>query len=78
MLTEGSISAYHIGFVLGPCINATGRLDTAKRALKLLMASTPEQAKILAEELKSLNDERKDMTSTGRGGGHGAYGKRPP
>ena len=64
-LTEGSISAYHIGFVLGPCINATGRLDTAKRALKLLMASTPEQAKILAEELKSLNDERKDMTQQG-------------
>ncbi|MFQ9150481.1 MAG: hypothetical protein ACLR6B_02010 [Blautia sp.] len=61
-LTDGPISAYHIGFVLGPCINATGRLDTAKRALKLLMASTPEQAKILAEELKSLNDERKDMT----------------
>lgn len=64
-LTEGPISAYHIGFVLGPCINATGRLDTAKRALKLLMASTPEQAKILAEELKSLNDERKDMTQQG-------------
>lgn len=42
-----------------------GRLDTAKRALKLLMASTPEQAKILAEELKSLNDERKDMTQQG-------------
>ena len=64
-LTEGPISAYHIGFVLGPCINATGRLDTAKRALKLLIASTPEQAKILAEELKSLNDERKDMTQQG-------------
>ena len=64
-LTEGPISAYHIGFVLGPCINATGRLDTAKRALKLLMVSTPEQAKILAEELKSLNDERKDMTQQG-------------
>ncbi len=64
-LTDGSISAYHIGFVLGPCINATGRLDTAKRALKLLMAPTPELAKTLAEELKSLNDERKDMTVKG-------------
>lgn len=64
-LTDGTISAYHIGFVLGPCINATGRLDTAKRALKLLMAPTPELAKTLAEELKSLNDERKDMTVKG-------------
>ena len=64
-LEPEQVTAYHIGFVLGPCINATGRLDTAKRALKLLMASTPEQAKILAEELKSLNDERKDMTQQG-------------
>ncbi len=61
-LKDAELSAYHIGFVLGPCINATGRLDTAKRALKLLLAKSEEEAHTLAEELKELNDERKDMT----------------
>lgn len=64
-LESGRINAYHIGFVLGPCINATGRLDTAKRALQLLLAESPDEAKGLAEELKALNDERKDMTQRG-------------
>lgn len=59
------LSAYHIGFVLGPCINASGRLDTAKRALALLNAKDAGEAVRLAEELKTLNDERKDMTEKG-------------
>ncbi len=56
------ISAYHIGFVLGPCLNAGGRLDSAKRALALLCARTKEEADALAGELKALNDSRKNMT----------------
>lgn len=59
------LSAYHIGFVLGPCINASGRLDTAKRALALLNAKNPEEAARLAEELKELNDSRKELTEQG-------------
>lgn len=59
------ISAYHIGFVLGPCINASGRLDTAKRALALFNAEDAQEALRLAEELKELNDSRKDMTEQG-------------
>ena len=56
------LSAYHIGFVIGPCLNASGRLDTAKRALELLSARTRKDADILAGDLKALNDNRKDMT----------------
>ncbi|MGC4019079.1 MAG: single-stranded-DNA-specific exonuclease RecJ [Muricomes sp.] len=59
------LSAYHIGFVLGPCINASGRLDTAKRALELLKASSRRDAVMLAEDLKALNDSRKEMTEKG-------------
>lgn len=63
---EGSrLSAYHIGFVIGPCINASGRLDTAKRSLKLLLAENQEEASDLASQLKQLNDERKDLTAQG-------------
>ena len=57
------LSAYHIGFVIGPCLNASGRLDTAKRALELLCAKTKKEADILAGDLKALNDNRKDMTA---------------
>ena len=57
------LSAYHIGFVIGPCLNASGRLDTAKRALELLRAKTKKEADILAGDLKALNDNRKDMTA---------------
>lgn len=57
------LSAYHIGFVLGPCLNASGRLDTAKRALELLCARTKREADMLAGDLKALNDSRKDMTA---------------
>ena len=56
------LSAYHIGFVLGPCLNASGRLDTAKRALELLCAKTKGEADLLAGDLKALNDSRKEMT----------------
>ena len=61
-IDKDSLNSYHIGFVLGPCINAGGRLDTAKRALELLRAGTQKEADILAGDLKSLNDSRKDMT----------------
>ncbi len=59
------LNTYHIGFVLGPCINASGRLDTAKRALELLNARTRRDAVMLAEDLKALNDSRKEMTERG-------------
>ena len=59
------LTAYHIGFVIGPCINASGRLDTAKRALELLGASSKTEAEKLAGYLKALNDSRKDLTAKG-------------
>lgn len=61
-IDKNGLNSYHIGFVLGPCINASGRLDTAKRALELLRAGTQKEADILAGDLKALNDSRKDMT----------------
>lgn len=61
-LDQQMLVAYHIGFVLGPCINASGRLDTARRSMALLLAESMESAKVLAEELKALNDERKNLT----------------
>lgn len=61
-LADKTISAYHIGFVLGPCLNASGRLDTAKRALRLLEAKSRKEADQLAWDLKALNDSRKEMT----------------
>ena len=62
-LDRNHIGSYHIGFVIGPCLNAGGRLDTATRALALLRAKTEQEAKVLAEDLKALNDSRKDMTA---------------
>lgn len=59
------LTAYHIGFVIGPCLNAGGRLQTAKLALRLFQAETEAEADALAEELKELNDQRKDMTKQG-------------
>lgn len=64
-LEEKTITAYHIGFILGPCMNASGRLSTAKRALNLLLTEDEKEASILAEDLKALNDSRKDMTAKG-------------
>ncbi len=59
------ISAYHIGFVLGPCINASGRLDSASKSLELLLAEDPLTANALAETLIVMNQERKEMTEKG-------------
>ena len=60
-----NLSAYHIGFVIGPCLNAGGRLKSAKVALRMLLAEDPERAVEMADELKELNDMRKDMTAKG-------------
>ena len=57
------LSAFHLGFVLGPCLNASGRLDTAKKGLELLLSKTKEEAVTLATEVRELNDLRKDMTA---------------
>ena len=59
------LSAYHLGFVIGPCLNATGRLDTARRALELLQSQNRVEAMTAARELKELNDSRKNMTLQG-------------
>lgn len=64
-LKPENISPYHIGFILGPCLNASGRLDTAKRALQLLLADSREEAAVLAGDLKNLNESRKEMTAQG-------------
>ncbi len=64
-LTGKELSVYHVGFVLGPCLNATGRLDTAQRALALLKEEEPGKAGEIALELQKINEERKTMTSDG-------------
>lgn len=64
-LQPDGITAYHIGFVIGPCLNASGRLQTAKIALGLLLCQDEARADQMAEELKALNDQRKDMTQEG-------------
>lgn len=61
-IPPGGIKAYHIGFVLGPCLNASGRLDTAKRALQMLLAENVFEAEEFAGELYDLNVSRKEMT----------------
>ena len=61
-LDPANISAYHIGFVLGPCLNASGRLQTARLAMELLLCEDTARADSIAEELKELNDRRKAMT----------------
>ena len=62
-INKEDISAYHIGFVIGPCLNASGRLDTAKRAIQMLLATDNGEAERYAGDLKSLNDERKELTA---------------
>lgn len=64
-LNQEEINVYHLGFVLGPCLNATGRLDTAKRALELLECTTVSEAVEIATQLKELNDSRKNLTLQG-------------
>ncbi len=59
------LSAYHLGFIIGPCLNATGRLDTANRALEMLQSRTQREAMTAAAELKELNDSRKNLTLQG-------------
>lgn len=61
----GAIKSYHIGFVLGPCLNASGRLDTAKRALLMLLAEDECRAAEYAAELYDLNASRKELTEQG-------------
>lgn len=65
-LDGGEISAYHVGFVLGPCINASGRLDTALRSLSLLGAKNQTEAAKIAGDLTALNQSRKSLTEIGR------------
>lgn len=62
---SAALSAYHIGFILGPCFNAAGRLSTVRQAFSLLLARTMEEALPMALDLKQLNDSRKDMTTDG-------------
>ncbi len=64
-IEEKVISPYHAGFILGPCLNATGRLDTAARALSLFETEDKAEAVVIAADLKSLNDSRKKMTEDG-------------
>ncbi len=62
-LKPEQVGSYHLGFVIGPCLNAGGRLDTAKKSLALLLSESEEEAREAAWELKALNDRRKDMTA---------------
>ncbi len=64
-LEPTKVTAFHLGFVIGPCLNATGRLDTAVRALELLQAKDKAEAVTIATELKELNDSRKNLTLQG-------------
>ena len=64
-LEDKEITAYHLGFVIGPCLNASGRLDSAKKGLELLLMEDDEEAKNLAQEIVDLNDARKHMTKEG-------------
>lgn len=64
-LMDCDIKAYHIGFIIGPCFNAAGRLETVKAALDLLMCQDDREAVIMAGDLKALNESRKEMTRKG-------------
>ncbi len=64
-IEEKEIMPYHAGFILGPCLNATGRLDTAARALSLFETQDRKEAVVIAADLKNLNDSRKKMTEEG-------------
>ncbi|SDL29067.1 exonuclease RecJ [Clostridium cochlearium] len=64
-INEKNLNSYHIGFVIGPCINATGRLETAKLSVELLLAEQDSKALELAKTLHELNQERQKLTSEG-------------
>ena len=61
-LTMGAIKSHDIGFRIGPCLNASGRLDTARLSLKLLLCESETEAAVLAEEIVELNESRKLLT----------------
>lgn len=61
-LDAAHLTAYHIGFIIGPCLNASGRLDTARQAIELLLCEDITQAYKMAQKLRKLNEERKNMT----------------
>lgn len=56
---------YHVGFILGPCLNATGRLDSAARAMELFLCTELREAVVIATDLKALNESRKELTEQG-------------
>ena len=64
-INKENLSAYHMGFVLGPCLNASGRLDVAVKGLRLLLCGNPAEAEVQAKEITELNSKRKDMTAKG-------------
>lgn len=64
-IKDREIGVYHLGFIIGPSINASGRLDSALKALELLLSHDLDHANTLAKELRELNDERKEMTKKG-------------
>ena len=64
-LVKGNISSYEIGFIIGPCLNALGRLESAQKGIELLLSEDSEKAYELALEIKKLNDTRKVMTVNG-------------
>lgn len=64
-LEDSDVNSYHLGFVIGPCINASGRLESAEKVLRLLLEQDPDAAMETAQELKDLNDQRKGMTNDG-------------
>lgn len=64
-LEEHQINTYHLGFIIGPCINASGRLESAKIGLSMLLSTSKDEAITLAKQLKKLNDERKELTNQG-------------
>ena len=64
-ISKEAVGAYHMGFVLGPCLNASGRLDVAVKGLRLLLCENQEEAAAQAQEITELNRTRKDMTAKG-------------
>lgn len=64
-IQDKKIGVYHLGFIIGPCINASGRLDNAKKGVRLLLSNDEKEAVNLAKELVKLNEERKEMTMNG-------------
>lgn len=61
-LTGARLNTFHLGYIIGPCLNASGRLDTAKMGLALLLAEKADEAALLAAEMVELNNKRKNMT----------------